>query len=147
MEKIKKFFELAKFQGDLFSKDPNKKVCAFFINPQTFQIISTGYNGIPRGICENEYRWSRPNKYKYVVHAEANGIYNSCLNGVSLKNSICVVTMFPCSECAKALIQVGVNSIYTIKPDYNHVRWGEDFKHSVELFNEAKISLIYIDKI
>ena len=136
---------MAKFQAELFSKDPNKKVCAFFINPETLQIISTGYNGIPRGVLENEERWRRPNKYKYVVHAEANGIYNSCLNGVSLKNSICIVTMFPCTECTKALIQVGVTSIYTIKPDFEHIRWGNDFKNSIELLQESKISLHYIE--
>jgi dCMP deaminase len=143
MEKIEKFFKLAKFQAELFSKDPNKKVCALFIGPETYQIISTGYNGIPRGINENEERWERPLKYKYVVHAEVNGIYNSSLNGVSLKNSICIVTLFPCTECAKALIQVGIKSLYTIEPDFSHIRWGIDFKHSQELLKEAKINIIF----
>ena len=141
--KIIKFFKLAKFQADLFSKDPNKKVCALFIAPDTYQIISTGYNGLPRGIKENQERWNRPEKYKYVVHAETNGIYNSSLNGVSLKNSICIVTMFPCSNCAKALVQVGVVKIYTVEPDLNHTRWGEDYKYSLIILNEALINITY----
>ena len=144
-DKIIKYFNLAKFQSELFSKDPNKKVCALFIASETFQIISTGYNGIPRGINENEERWKRPEKYKYVVHAEVNGIYNSSLNGVSLKNSLCIVTLFPCTECSKALIQVGIKSVYTIKPDFFHIRWGDDFKHSYKLLEEANINIIFFE--
>ena len=144
-DKAKKFFKLALFEADLFSKDILKKVCALFIAPESLQILSTGYNGMPRGINENiEKRWERPEKYKYVVHAETNGIFNACRNGVSLKDSICIVTMFPCSSCAKALIQVGVKEIITLEPNFKHERWGEDFKYSFEMLNEAKIDLKYL---
>jgi dCMP deaminase len=123
-------------------------VCALFIAPETYQLLSAGYNGMPRGIDETiESRWERPVKYKYVVHAETNGIYNSSLNGVSLKNSICIVTMFPCSNCAKALIQVGVKKIITHEPNLEHERWGEDFKYSLELLNEVHMDMIYINNI
>lgn len=146
--KLKKFYQLATFQAIIFSKDPAKKVCALFIAPETYQILSAGYNGMPRGIDEKiESRWERPIKYKYVVHAETNGIYNSSLNGVSLNNSICVVTMFPCSNCAKALIQVGVKKIITNEPNLDHERWGEDFKYSLELLNEVHMEMIYINNI
>ena len=144
-DKQMKFFKLALFQAELFSKDPSKKVCCLFIMPKTMQILSTGYNGLPRNINETESRWERPNKYKYVVHAEANGIYNACMNGVSLKNSICVVTMFPCSSCAKGLIQVGINELLTSKPDYKHKRWGEDFKYSFEMLTEVGINIKYVN--
>ncbi len=143
--KIIKFYKLAKYQADIFSKDPNKKVCALFIAPETYQILSTGYNGMPRGFNENEERWKRPVKYKYVVHAEANGIYNSSLFGVSLKGSICIVTMFPCSNCAKGLIQVGIKSIYTIEPNLDHERWGDDFRYSLELLQESNIEINIIN--
>jgi dCMP deaminase len=144
-DKLNKFYQLAVFQADLFSKDPSKKVCALFIAPETYQILSAGYNGMPRGIDEKiESRWERPIKYKYVVHAETNGIYNSSLNGVSLKNSICIVTMFPCSNCAKALIQVGVKKVITQEPNLEHERWGEDFKYSLELLKEVNMDIFYV---
>ena len=74
-EKIKKFFELSKFQAELFSKDNSTKVCALFVDPESLHILSTGFNGMPRNIDEKiEKRWERPQKYKYIVHAEANGI-------------------------------------------------------------------------
>ena len=144
IEKIIKFYKLAKYQADIFSKDPNKKVCALFISPNTYQILSAGYNGMPRSFNESEERWQRPMKYKYVVHAEANGIYNSSLSGVSLSGSICIVTMFPCSNCAKGLIQVGIKSLYTIEPNLDHERWGEDFGYSLELLQESKIEIYII---
>ena len=143
-DKIKKFYLLASIQAQLFSKDPSKKVCALFIAPESHQILSAGYNGLPRKIKETEERWDKPKKYNYIVHAEKNGIYNACRNGVSLKDSICIVTFFPCSECARALIQVGVKTIISSYPDIDHVKYGESFKYSVEMFSEVGIHLIFI---
>jgi len=144
-EKILKFFKLAEFQANLFSKDPSTKVCALFIAPESLQILSAGYNGFPRKINEiDNKRWLKPEKYVYVVHAEANGIYNACRNGVSLNNSICIVTFFPCSTCTKALIQVGIKEIITIKPDFKHETYGKDFKYSLEMLKEAGIIINYI---
>ena len=143
-DKIIKFYKLASVQAELFSKDPSKKVCALFIAPESHQILSAGYNGLPRKIKETEERWDKPKKYNYIVHAEKNGIYNACRNVVSLKDSICIVTFFPCSECARALIQVGVKTIISSYPDIDHVKYGESFKYSVEMFSEVGIHLIFI---
>jgi dCMP deaminase len=144
-DKAIKYFTLAKFQADLFSKDPSTKVCCLFLDPKSLQILSTGYNGMPRGIDEtNELRWKKPEKYKYVVHAENNAIYNSSRAGVSLENSICVVTFFPCSICAKALIQIGISQLITIEPDFEHITYGNDFRYSLEMLNEVKIPITYV---
>jgi dCMP deaminase len=145
IDKIKKFYNLARFKADLFSKDKSTKVCALFIEPESLHILSTGYNGMPRNINEDdETRWERPQKYKYVVHAEANGIYNACRSGVSLDKSICLVTFFPCSECTKGIIQVGVKELVTPEPDFKNPKYGEDFKYSIEMLKEAKILITYI---
>ena len=145
IDKIKKFYNLAKFKADLFSKDKSTKVCALFIDPDSLHILSTGYNGMPRNINEeDETRWERPQKYKYVVHAEANGIYNACRSGVSLDKSICLVTFFPCSDCTKGIIQVGVKELVTPEPDFKNIKYGEDFKYSIEMLKEAKVLITYI---
>lgn len=145
IDKLKKFYELAKVKAGLFSKDKSTKVCALYIDPISLHILSTGYNGMPRNIDENiESRWERPQKYKYVVHAEANGIYNACRSGVSLNNSICLVTFFPCSECTKGIIQVGVKELITPYPDFKNNKYGEDYKFSMEMLSEAKINISYI---
>ena len=129
--------ELARTQARLFSKDPNKKVGAIFVDPESMAILSTGYNGFCRGIHESKQRWERPTKNQYVIHAETNAIYNACRRGICLNNSIAVVTMFPCLECAKALIQVGVTNVVTVKPDFQDERWGAQFRMAMDMFEEV----------
>ena len=143
-DKLLKFFKLASIQAELFSKDPSKKVCSLFIAPESLQILSAGYNGLPRKIKETDERWSKPEKYNYIVHAEKNGIYNACRNGVSLNGSICIVTFFPCSECTRALIQVGVATIVAPEPDFNHPTYGKSFEYSLKMLNEIGIEIIYV---
>ena len=145
LEKAQKYFKLAKYQAELFSKDPVCKVGAILLAPDSYQILSMGYNGLPRKVKETPERWDRPLKYKYVEHAERNAIYNASRHGTPLEGSIAVITKFPCCDCARALIQSGISVIVTETPDFNHPRWGEDFKISQELFHEVNIEIIKID--
>ena len=145
-DKAIKFMQLANYTANLFSKDSDKKVGAILLAPESLQVLSMGYNGMPRKIDESKScRWERPLKYKYVEHAERNAIYNACRHGTPLKGSIAVVTMFPCCDCARALIQAGIRNLVTIKPDLNHPRWGEDFKISLEMFEEVGIDIRVVD--
>jgi dCMP deaminase len=144
ISKARKYFQLAKYQADLFSKDPNTKVGAILLAPDSFQILSTGFNGICRGLKETEERWTRPLKYSWVAHAELNAIANAARSGVKIENSICIVTLFPCVECCKALIQSGIDTIISEQPDLSNNRWGEDFKISLEMLQEAQVNIIYV---
>ena len=93
------------------SKDPNTQVGACIVSPDNI-IISTGYNGLPNGCSDDEYPWEREGeetKYPYVVHAELNAILNA--NGRDLRGSRLYVALFPCNECAKAIIQAGIKTI------------------------------------
>jgi|688.fasta_scaffold168722_1 dCMP deaminase len=147
LEKASKYLKLAKFQAELFSKDPSTKVCAIFLAPKTHQILSTGFNGFPRNIDETiTNRWEKPVKYTYVIHAEINCICNASRRGTPLEGSIAVVTLHPCVDCCKALIQSGISMVITETPNLNSPTWGESFKTSIELFKEAKIELIYINQ-
>ena len=82
-------------------------------------IISTGYNGLPNGCSDDEYPWEREGeetKYPYVVHAELNAILNA--NGRDLRGSRLYVALFPCNECAKAIIQAGVKEVLYLSDKY-----------------------------
>lgn len=97
----------------LRSKDPNTQVGACIVNQQQ-QIISTGYNGLPRALDDNKYPWAREGsfletKYAYVIHAELNAVLNATRE---LKDSIIYVTVFPCHECVKTIIQVGIKEVF-----------------------------------
>jgi dCMP deaminase len=144
LDKAKKYYQLAQYQAALFSKDPSTKVAAILLAHNSHQILSTGYNGICRRLKETEDRWTRPKKLSYVIHAEMNMICNAARSGVKIENSICVVTMFPCAECCKGLIQSGINTIICEEPDLSNERWGESFKISLEMLNEAGVKLMYV---
>lgn len=95
------------------SKDPNTQVGACVVNKDK-KVVGLGYNGMPYGCNDNEYPWDREGsysetKYPYVVHAELNAILNS---ESSLKNCSIYVSLFPCNECSKAIIQSGIRKVY-----------------------------------
>ncbi len=125
-----------------WSKDPSRQIGAVAIGEKG-QILAQGYNGFPRGIKDSDERYSdREKKYKYVVHAEMNCIYNASWNGVSLNNSIFYVYGLPvCSECAKGLIQVGVKKVVVQVPNQISIpiNWLKHEKTTKELFREAGI--------
>ena len=138
--KYEKYFELAETHARLFSKDPKTKVACIILSRESV-ILSTGYNGMPRGLPEV---WEQPAKDLYVVHAETNAVYNAARVGTSLTDSIAVVTLFPCLECAKALVQSGVRTVVTKEPDYSDPKWGEQFRLSKELFKRVGVEIISV---
>ena len=100
------------------SKDPSTQVGACIVSPDNI-IISTGYNGMPKGCSDDEFPWDRTGaetKYPYVVHAELNAILNA--NGRDLRDSRVYVALFPCNECAKAIIQSGVKEVVYLSDKY-----------------------------
>jgi len=103
--------DLAK-QISSWSLDPSTKVGAVVVG-KNGQIVSQGYNGFPRGVKDSPERLNtREEKYKYVVHAEMNCIYNACRNGASLNDTTLYVYGLPvCSECAKGVVQVGISKL------------------------------------
>ena len=95
------------------SKDPNSQVGACIVSPEN-KILSLGYNGMPIGCSDDEMPWEREGdpldtKYMYVCHAELNAILNSAHN--NLKGARVYVTLFPCNECTKAIIQSGIAEV------------------------------------
>ncbi len=100
------------------SKDPNTQVGACIVDKNNI-ILSTGYNGFPYGCSDDEYPWEREGddtKYNYVVHAELNAILNA--RGKNLDGARIFVDLFPCNECAKAIIQSGIKEVVYLYDKY-----------------------------
>ena len=102
------------------SKDPNTQVGACIVDDSK-RILSTGYNGFPLGCSDDDFPWSRSGdetetKYPYVVHAELNAILNS--SGKNLHGAKLYVALFPCNECAKAIIQSGISEVVYLSDKY-----------------------------
>ena len=101
------------------SKDPNTQVGACIVDENNV-ILSTGYNGFPYGCSDDDFPWDRTGddtKYSYVVHAELNAILNA--RGKNLKGSKIYVDLFPCNECAKAIIQSGIKTVIYAENKYD----------------------------
>ena len=107
------FMAVAKLAG-MRSKDPNSQVGCCIVSADN-KILSMGYNGFPRGCSDDSFPWARENpdplktKYVYVTHSELNAILN--YRGGSLEGSKLYVSLFPCNECAKAIIQAGIRTV------------------------------------
>lgn len=105
------------------SKDPSSQVGAC-ITDENQRILSLGYNGTPRKWDDNKFPWERKaehayyTKYPYVIHAEMNALLNYKGDNKSLEGATVYVTLFPCSNCAKALVQAGVKKVVYLSDKY-----------------------------
>ena len=125
-----------------WSKDPSTQVGAIAVSDMG-GVIAQGYNGFPRGIEDNEYRLAdKESKYRYVVHAEMNAIYNATYSGTSLDGATLYVYGLPiCSECAKGIIQVGIKKV-VVEKSKELDNWNESVQLSQKMFDEAGVELI-----
>ena len=107
------YFMALAFLSAKRSKDPNTQVGACIVD-QNHKVVSIGYNGMPTGVDESKLSWNKgeglDSKYLYVCHAEFNAILNT-RGGADLNGCKIYVTLFPCNECAKMLIQTGIKEV------------------------------------
>lgn len=127
------------------SKDRSTQVGCVVIGPDD-EIRMTGYNGFPRGVNDDvEARHQRPQKYQWTIHSEQNAIANAARVGVSLKGCrIYVPRLFPCAGCAGMIIQSGIIEVVAPAPDFDLPKWGDEFRVSVQMFDEAGVAVRYI---
>ena len=122
------------------SKDPNTQVGACIVSEDN-RILSMGYNGAPRGLHDDQMHWKREGdfketKYAYVCHAELNAILNAKCKDLS--NCKIYVALFPCNECAKAIIQSGINEVIYLSDKYANT---DSVKASKLMFKSAGVQL------
>ena len=135
------FMGVSKLSG-MRSKDPNTQVGACIVSEDN-KILSMGYNGMPIGCDDDEFPWNRDsedpydNKYYYSTHSELNAILN--YRGGSLEGAKIYVTLFPCNECAKAIIQCGIKKVIF---DDNKYEDTSSVKASERMFKAAGVEVV-----
>ncbi|QGS52134.1 deoxycytidylate deaminase [Spiroplasma tabanidicola] len=127
------------------SKDPNTQVGAVVVNDLN-HIIASGYNGLPRGLSDDNFPWAREGnweetKYPYVVHAESNAILSAT---TSVRGCIMYTSQFPCFECAKIIVQSGIQTVI-----YSDNKYENTIKDDVakKILKTAKVNLIYKEAV
>ena len=130
------------------SRDPSTRVGAMLVSGTAADTreLSRGVNRMCRGARDDvPERWERPAKYDWVVHAEIDAIAAAARRGVATDGCTCVVTLFPCAACAKALVQAGVRTVVPRRPDADCCRWGKEYAMSTRIFSECGVSVVLID--
>jgi len=152
MERIKqrKHMNHAKFIAENYSKDASTKVGCIIIGSGN-NVLSTGYNGIPRGLDDNiEERHVRPEKYKWFEHAERNAIFNAARNGIKLEGSHMYCTsLVTCIECARAIIQSGILMLFLELSAFADTNergqvWMDQWAISKEMLDEAGVRVFAV---
>lgn len=143
-----KYFMTLCYLVALKSKDQRTKYGAIIVGPD-HEIRSTGYNSFPRGVNDlmNE-RQERPEKYFWFEHAERNAIYNAARVGVPLKECRIYIQGIPCMDCARAIVQSGINEVIVHKQWQDlplSQKWVEHNNRTIKLFSESKVYLRYYE--
>lgn len=135
----KRFLDLCEHVAT-WSKDPSTKLGSVIVDDKK-RIVSVGYNGFPRGVEDFEERYEdRPTKYLFVAHAERNALDNAPM---MVDNCTMYVTLLPCNECAKSIIQKGIKRVVTYRPTREDVF---NWNITLTMFKEAGVDVIYNDK-
>ena len=121
------------------SDDLRTKLGCVIVGPDK-EIITTGYNGLPRGIAATQDRLVAPAKYLYTEHAERNAILNATRFGAILKGCTLYCQRPPCADCARAIIQAGIKEI-VIREQLLTPKWKDSTEAALEMLKEAKVSI------
>ena len=139
------FMAVAQLAG-MRSKDPSTQVGSCIVSDE-HKILSMGYNGLPIGCSDDDFPWEREGKplmtkYPYVTHSELNAILN--FRGGSLEGATIYVTLFPCNECAKAIIQSGISKVF-IDTEIEG-KWLDAWQFSKVMFREAGVQVYLLSE-
>ena len=142
----RRFFQLAYLIGT-WSEDKSRQIGAVIVGPAN-EVRSIGFNGLPRRVSAAvESRHSRDGgeKYYWFEHAERNAIYNAARVGIATNECQLYSTLFPCSDCLRALVQSGIVTLKTFKPPADDVHFQRSFEVSLEIAAEAGLSILVYD--
>jgi len=138
-----KYIEMCESLTEL-SDDPKTGVASIIVKEDN--IISYGVNELPFRSNKLKDRCESPGKDKWMLHAERNAIYKAARSGVSLVGTKMYCTYFPCADCARGIVQSGIEKLITNKPDFNHHKWGESWLEAMIILKECGVSVVWANQ-
>jgi dCMP deaminase len=137
-----RWMSLATFIG-AWSNDRNRGVGCVIVGDANL-LLSIGYNGFPRGVDEMRgSRHDRPAKYLWTEHAERNAIYNAARVGVSTAGAEMYLPWYPCADCARAIVQSGIQRLICLEPVERDSTWDEHFEVSTVMLAEGGVTVTW----
>lgn len=129
------------------SKDENTKVGSLIIDTSGKNIVSSGWNDLPRGVRHTSERNSRPLKYIYTMHSEQNCLVNALSLGLSVRGLTMLTTLGCCPTCTCSIVQSGIKEVVTPPLDYEHVSCGDMYQHSEIIMLEGGVDWIFDSRL
>lgn len=125
------------------SKDRSTKTGCVIVDDHDV-VRAVGFNSFPAGVLDIEERHERPEKYFWTEHAERNAIYDAARRGSPLAGCTAYINWYPCIDCARALVQVGVRAVVCREVNMDHPKYAADFKRAAALFDEAGVEVRFV---
>lgn len=126
-----------------WSKDPRRGVGAVIVNDRQVQVAG-GWNGLPRGVVDHEGRYLPGAKEKWCEHAERNAIYNAAAEGHATRGCTMYSDYFPCSDCARGIIQSGIVRLVSVEPDWAYEKRAGDWRVARKMLCEAGVAIEFV---
>lgn len=139
------FMEKAKAIASL-SLDRSTKTGCVIVGDDGGVLVS-GFNSLPAGAAPLDQRFERPEKYFWTEHAERNAIYAAAESGIALGGSTAYVNWYPCMDCARALVQVGVKAVVCTPVNMNHDKYAAEFERAKTLFQECGVAVRFAETL
>lgn len=145
VHKLRKYLKFIPDALTAASKSEDTTQVGCVVVDEDYCVRSSGWNGLPRKVEHLEERSKRPEKYSWTAHSEENAIAQAARTGVSLKGCTLIVTaLYPCSTCARLIIQSGIQRVIAPDVDMPH-RWATEWVISKQMFSEAGVSVYAYD--
>jgi len=103
-------------------------------------------NDFPTGISDLEARHAHPERLLWIEHAERNAIFAAARSGLATAGATLIATFHPCADCARAIVQAGIATLYTLVPDFADPLWGPAFRCSRVILEEGGVRVIFLDR-
>jgi len=128
------------------SDDPDTQTAAIIWDFVNHEMVSYGTNTLPDNIKAEPFMLERPEKYKWIEHAERNAIFTAAYRGYQTQDCEMWIDWYPCIECARAIIQSGICRLYCKEPDWTgNPKWSADFIFVREMFKKCELEVIFYD--
>ena len=129
-------------------ESPDSKKVGCVITTPEGEVLVSACNDFVHGAAQTPERLQRPTKYVWIEHAERNAIYKAAAAGIPLDGTTMYINWWPCVDCCRAIIQSGVKKIVSSRgPDFNHPRWGEQFRAVQQILDESNVEQIISEAV
>jgi dCMP deaminase len=144
MLKVDRLLELAIITARRSPSRPRKVGAVLVLADETTTLVAC--NDFPAGVRDLEARHAHPERLLWLEHAERNAIFAAARSGLATAGATLIATFHPCADCARAIVQAGIATLYTLAPDFADPLWGPAFRCAQVILEEGGVRTVYLER-